>query len=42
MTAVVPTDLARALGERYELRDVLGRGGMATVYIAFDRIGTRP
>jgi serine/threonine protein kinase len=37
VTAVVPTDLARALGERYELRDVLGRGGMATVYIAFDR-----
>lgn len=37
MTGVVPTDLARALGERYELRDVLGRGGMATVYMAFDR-----
>ena len=37
MTAVVPTDLARALGERYELRHVLGRGGMATVYMAHDR-----
>ena len=37
VTAVVPTDLARALGERYELRDILGRGGMATVYVAFDR-----
>ena len=36
-TTAVPSDLARALGDRFELRDVLGRGGMATVYIAYDR-----
>jgi len=32
----LPPDLASALAARYQLRDVLGRGGMATVYLAFD------
>jgi serine/threonine protein kinase len=35
-SASVPADLAAAVRERYELRDVLGRGGMATVYMAYD------
>ena len=33
----IPADLAAALGGRFELRRVLGRGGMATVYLATDR-----
>jgi len=33
----VPTDLAAALADRYELRRMLGGGGMATVYLAHDR-----
>ena len=32
-----PPALSSALADRYELRDTLGRGGMATVYLARDR-----
>jgi serine/threonine protein kinase len=34
---VIPPTLAAALADRYELRDLLGRGGMATVYLAYDQ-----
>src|SRR2546425_9459203 len=33
----LPADLAAALADRYSLRRVLGRGGMATVYLADDQ-----
>jgi len=33
----IPPDLAAALADRYALRRVLGRGGMATVYLADDK-----
>jgi hypothetical protein len=36
VTLELPIDLQRAVAQRYDLRRVLGRGGMATVYLAAD------
>jgi eukaryotic-like serine/threonine-protein kinase len=36
-TADVPAELQVAVADRYTLRHVLGRGGMATVYLADDK-----
>jgi len=33
----IPSDLQAALADRYTLRRILGRGGMATVYLADDK-----
>lgn len=33
----LPTGLVTALAQRYEVRRLLGRGGMASVYLAFDK-----
>src|SRR5829696_196945 len=35
--ATIPADLSAALADRYVLERELGRGGMATVYLARDR-----
>ena len=36
MIADIPAELQAALASRYQIRRVLGRGGMATVYLALD------
>ena len=35
--ADVPGDLQAALADRYDLQRLLGRGGMASVYLGWDR-----
>jgi len=37
----IPVELEAALADRYTMRRVLGRGGMATVYLADDKKHTR-
>lgn len=39
--ADVPSGGPSLLGERYELQDLIGRGGMAEVYRAHDRVLAR-
>jgi len=40
--AVPPDSIVEALRERYTLERELGQGGMATVYLAWDRKHDRP
>src|SRR5687768_17400540 len=37
MDGDVPQNLQAALADRFDLKRVLGRGGMATVYLGYDR-----